>query len=373
MYDRYDTPDPDWLMRYIAGIEDKSGTVQTGLCELLDHTMSILDRSHVDWSSESHWCTRWGLLADQYIRGQDSAYSSPTLSSRSSSRDSFYSAPSEATVPGDSDTAPTGSIDFLNLAILHNLSLYVHHILESSQRNVSSETLDFRLYCSLLFLGFLEYRIQAMSKIVRELLRRGANPNARFKGNTAWRVFLMYLFRVWFSSLRTGLRLTLVQDIAIQPLALATIAFVEHEADVGLICEIWSKGSLWLESGGIDPLFECSADLQASPLSTIELCLRQSPEMPRIRKLCETRGAIRYLRCTTLIFDVNSRTEEDEVLRKKIKTSDQESEDFLGMFESSTGPSGVWDLGALARLAHELSALYNRLNESHPESKLVSY
>lgn len=157
--------------------------------------------------------------------------------------------------------------------------------------------------------------------------------------------------------------------MAIQPLALATIAFVEHGADVGLI---WTNGFFELESGSQNPLFECIFDLQASPLSTLELCMRNAPEMPRIRKLCDTRGAFRYLRCPALSFDVDSQTEEHEVLRKEFKLSEQESEDFLRIFESSTEPSGAWDAGAFARLTGQLLALYNRLNESHPDSSFSS-
>lgn len=364
-----DKPYPDSVLSRIAILEDKFGAAQTGLCELLDRTMSIIDRSHLDWSPESHWCTRWGELADHYLREQDAASSSPTLSSRSSSRDSFYSAPSEPTVPGDSNAAPPGSINFLSFAASHSLSLYVHHVLEFSQPSINSETLDFSLYCSTLLAGFSEYSVQAMPKTVLELLRRGANPNARFKGNTAWREFLKYLVELWTRSLRNGLRSTSFHDMAIQPLALATIAFVEHGADVGLI---WTKRLFQLESRSQNPSFECIFDLQASPSSTIELCMRNAPEMPRIRKLCDTRGAFRYLRCPTLRFDVDSQTEEDEVLRKEFMLSEQESEDFLRIFESSTEPSGAWDAGAFEKLTSQLLALYNRLNESHPDSSSAS-
>lgn len=364
-----DKPDPDSVLSMIAILEDKFGAAQTGLCELLDRTMSIIDRSHLDWSPESHWCTRWGEFADRYLREQDAASSSPTLSSRSSSRDSFYSAPSEPTVPGDSNAAPPGSINFLTFAASHSLSLYVHHVLEFSQPSVSSGTLDFLLYCSTFSPGFAVYSVQAMSKTVLELLRRGANPNARFKGNTAWRGFLKHLVELSNWSLGTSLRITTFRDMAIQPLALATIAFVEHGADVGLI---WTKRLFQLESRSQNPSFECIFDLQASPLSTIELCMRNAPEMPRIRKLCDTRGAFRYLRCPTLRFDVDSQTEEYELLRKEFKLSEQESEDFLRIFESSTEPSGAWDAGAFARLTGQLLALYNRLNESHPDSSSSS-
>lgn len=368
--DPFPTIQPDQVMGDIAVIEDKLGTAQTGLCELLDRTMSIIDRSHLDWSPESHWCTRWGELAYHYFREQDAASSSPTLSSRSSSRDSFYSAPSEPTVPGDSNAAPPGSISFLTFAASHSFSLYVHHVLEFSQPSINSETLDFSLYCSTFLAGFSEYSVQAMSKTVLELLRRGANPNARFKGNTAWREFLKHLVELWTRSLRNGLRSTSFHDMAIQPLALATIAFVEHGADVGLIR---TKRFFWLESGGQTPYFEFIFDLQASPLSTIELCMRHAPEMPRIRKLCDTRGAFRYLRCPALRFDVDSQTEEHEVLRKEFMLSEQESEDFLRIFESSTEPSGAWDAGAFARLTGQLWVLYTRLHESHPDSSSSSF
>lgn len=345
-------------MRQVAVVEDRIGTAQTGLCEHIDRTMSILDRSHLDWSPESHWCTRWGRLAKFYLRVQDAASSSPTLSSRSSSRDSFYSAPSEPTVPGDYNATPTGLFNFLGLAASHNLSLYVHHLLECSQREVSSETLDFLLYCSTFSEDIPELRVQAMSKIVLELLRRGANPNARFMGNTAWNNFLKHFIQLWIWSLRHVMRFPLVGTPAIQHLALATIAFVEHGADVGLV---WSNRNCLLPFGSEPPFSGCWCDLQASPLSTIELCMRHDPEILRIRKLCDDRGAIRYLRCTTLGFDVYRKTEEGGRLSKQFKLSEQESEDFLGIFKSSFEPSGAYVVGATAKVARQISDFYTRL------------
>lgn len=354
----------DQTMRQVAVVEDRIGIAQTELCELIDRSVSILDRSHPDWSSESHWCTRLGQLSRTHRR---EPYSSPTLSSRSSSRDSFHSAPSEPTIPGDYNAAPTESMNFLTFAASHGLYLYVHHILDFSHRSVSSETLDFLLYCSIFSQYHLEYDVQAMSKIVLELLRRGANPNARFMGTTAWESFLKYLIRLWTWSLSKGLRSASVQITAIQPLGLATIALVEHGADVGVV-RSFQDNTMWLEFGPESPLSDCSFNLQASALSTTELCMKHDPEMPRIRKLCDTRGAIRYLRCTNLRFRVNSQTEESEVLWKEFMVSEQESEDFLRIYESSMESNAARDAGASAKFDRQLFDFYNRLNESHSDS-----
>ena len=359
----------DYIMRQVAVVEDRTGTAQTELCELLDRTMLILHRSHPDWSPETHWCMRWGRLADLSLRVQDAASSSPILSSRSSSRDSFYSAPSEPTVPGDYNSAPTQSMNLLNFAASHGLYLYVHHTLDFSHRSVSSETLDFLLYCSIFSTEPIGYRVQAMSETVLELLRRGANPNSKFMGKTAWGEYLAFMTIVWNVFLEETFR-PRIPRIDIRPLALPTIALIEHGADVGVV-RSFQNNTLWPFE--IDPsFFDCSFDLQASPLSTIELCMRHDPEMPRIRKLCDTRGAIRYLKCTNLRFKVNSQTEESGILSKQFKLSKQESEDFLRMCELKIESSGAGDAGALTKLRRQFSDFYARLLERHSDSSTSS-
>ena len=109
--------DVDYVMREVASGEDRTGNAQIKSCDLIDRTMKILDFSRPDWCPSSHWCARWGRLAILQVQEQESSSLSTVSNSRSSSRDSFYSAKDELTTPDHFNTGGLASLKFLSFAV----------------------------------------------------------------------------------------------------------------------------------------------------------------------------------------------------------------------------------------------------------------
>ena len=351
----------DYIMRLEAAAEERTGMPQIRMCDLIDHNMTSLDRSHSEWSPKSHWCTRWGKLARLVVQEQSRSGSRPKSSSRSSSRDSFHSATSEPIVP-DCKAAPTGSINFLSFAASHSLSLYVDHVLNHREESVSPEMLDHLLYCCVpqdLGGSYESFHSQPFLNIVAGLLSRGANPNARFSGKTIWGAYLQFITQSWTNSLKFW------GHHNSEPLGLATIAFIEHGADVGVLWK-FQLGDDWLSNLVGCPFSGFSFHLQASALSLIEPYLRNQPEMPHIRKMCDDRGAVRYCRFTTLEFFHWST--EGKSLVRRFNLSEQESKDFLQILE--TGRARTKD--EIPSLTQQLWALYTRLDKKYSASSSSS-
>ena len=213
--DKFTSPDDiDKIMEAVLGLENSIGKPQVRLCKLMDRIMSYLDRSDPDWSSDSHWCTRWGKLA---VIWEVETATSTTSSSRSSPRDTSFPttspSTSSSTEPGDFSPTQIGSRNFNSFAASHGLSLYVNHVLDQ-EKHIGPEALDDMLYCSTL----------ARRMKPAELLRRGATPNAIFNGKTIWEHLLSRMASMWIWKKYDGCRLD-VSDT--KNLLTATIAFVD--------------------------------------------------------------------------------------------------------------------------------------------------
>ena len=344
----------DWIMKMVADLEDSSRMPQVRICELIDRTMSVLDRRHSRWSSDSHWCTRWGRLAKMQTLGQD------VSSSDSIQEDVKISVLSPTTHLGNSRAAQTDPRTFLGFAASHGLSLYVNHVLDCREETVGSEELDYLLCCSVF--GYRQNKFPLDSEtrplvLVSELLSRGANPNVRLTGKTIWETFLGCMVGTWSMMLKYSFPL---YSRGRETVALAAIAFIKHGADFGTILS--GEIQLNLDILSECPIYECSFDLQASALSIIELILRDKPEMPCISKMCDARGAVRYSRCTTVNFVLKPRTEEGRMLKKRFTLSKQESKDFVETLE-------LWTLNDIdeAILWRHLSEFYSRLVKSRAD------
>ena len=331
----------DGIMLQVAHLEDSSRMPQVRLCELIDHAMLHLDRRHPYWSSDCHWCTRWGQLATMETLGQD-----VTFSARRPTTDLDNS--------GATQTDPRS---FLGFAASHGLSLYVNHVLNCREEKVNSEELDDLLCCFISGYSqepFLPNFATRFLDLVPKLLSRGANPNARLMRETIWEKFLGCMASTWSMMLKDSLSL---DSRCRETLALAATAFIEHGADLGII---WS-GTICLDlTVAGDLLFKgFLCDLQASALFIIELIMRNEPEMPRISKMCNARGAVRYSRCTTIEFELQQRTEEREMLTKRFNLSEQESKDLVEILERWT-PNDKNN----AILSRRSTEFYFRLNKS---------
>ena len=333
--------DIDRIMQYVASLEESSRMPQVSMCELIDRTMSQLDRRYPNWSSDSHWSARWGRLAGMRTR------SSPT------------------TNVDNSGATQTDSRTFLGFAASHGLSLYVIHVLNCREKKVGSEELDDLLCCSIFGASRKAYSTFSRSRalnLVPELLSRGAKPNARFMGETIWGKFQDVIANKGEQNISFA---DLSRSRFSNALALATIAFIEHGADLGTV---WSRTiNISLHPSRVCPFEKCSFDLRASALSIIALILQYEPHMPPMSRICDARSAVRYLRCTNIRFMPNHRTEKGKKLMRQFKLSEQKSKDFMEILK-------LWTpgLGGGETLSHQLSEFYTRLLASRSGASNLS-
>ena len=330
----------DCIMAGVADLEESFRMPQVRLCELIDRTMSNLDRRHPAWSSNSHWCTRWGQLAEM-----------ETLSGPTTNVDNS----------GATEADPR---TFLGFAVSHRLSLYVNHVLACRETKVGPEELDYLLYCAT-FGAF--HRIDSDSFDLRplifvpELLSRGANLNLRLLGETTWEQFLGGLAEAWENKINFVCPISRFSET----LAPATIAFIEHGADLGTI---WSvEIHLGYRATGMYPFGMCDFDLQASPQFLIELIMRDEHEMPRISKMCDARGAVRYSRCTSINFELRYPRKAEERKSREFKLSEQESKDIVEILELRTPDDKDKEI-----FLRQLSNFYNRLDQSRADASSPS-
>lgn len=328
----------DDIMPEIAKVEDRAGRPQTRLCELVDGTMSVSDRLHSRWRPNSHWCMRWGIMAELCDGGQ--AYT--TSSSRSSSTNSFHSATSEFPTFDRANPTPTDSIRFLGFAASHNLVHYVQQMLDCRETSVSLESLDYLLRCSISAYAspsWLPGRPDSSGplKVVRALLRRGANPNAKLFAKTIWREILERTAVLW-----NGFFLTDLSDYKLwhsetwisnsKTLTSSIIAFIEKGADMGAICNFHLKARGDTHNRGpINSWYEF--DMQLSALSTIQLVLGHTPDFPRIQEMCIARGALLYSRCTILGIRISTEELIGSYDMRQYELSKRESEEFVAILE----------------------------------------
>ena len=324
----------DSIMEKVANAENRAGMPQTRLCELVDGTMSISDRLHPGWRPNSHWCMRWGRLARMHDRGQ----ACTPLSSRSSSTESFDSAKSEFPTFDRANAALTRSIRFLGFAASYNLVHFVQQVLDCREKSISPETLDYLLcWC------VRAYRCISWSpgrpdssgpfKVALELLRRGANPNARYFAKTIWREFLERTTadRIEYFNIHVGQNEEWGSDS--KTFTSSIITFIENGADMGAI---WTF-NLVIDPGNVEGAADrwYHLDIQLSALCAIQLVLRHTLEFPRMQEMCIARGALLYSRCTTLGVTSTDSTEKPPgtFYVRQYELSERESEEFVTILE----------------------------------------
>ena len=323
----------DYIMDKVANVEDRAGRPQTRLCELVDGTMSISDRLHSQSRPNSHWCMRWGIVTRLRDRGQ--AYT--TSSSRSSSTNSFHSATSEFPTFDRANPTPTDSIRFLGFAASHNLVHYVQQMLDCRETSVSLKTLDYLLRCSISAYPspwWSRGRPDSSGplKVVRALLRRGANPNAKLFAKTVWRTILEGTAALWNTFFLTDHGHSGIWISNSKILTSSIIAFIENGADMGAIWNFHFKTHQYTHNSG--PLDICyEFDMQLSALSTIQLVLGHTPDFPRIHEMCIARGALLYSRCTILEIRISTEELIEYQDVRQYELSKRESEEFVAILE----------------------------------------
>ena len=365
----------DSIMDEVANVEDRAGRPQTRLCELVDGTMSISDRLHCRWRPNSHWCMRWGFMAEWRDRGQ--AYT--TSSSRSSSTNSFHSATSEFPTFDRANPTPTDSIRFLGFAASHNLVHYVQHMLDRRETSVSIKTLDYLLRCSIsAYLSRLGPGLPddcGPLKVVRALLRRGANPNAKLFPRTIWTEILERTAVLWTTFFLTNwsdhkLRHSETWISNSKTLTSSIMAFIENGADMGAICNFHFKTRRYTHNPGpLDSWYEF--DMQLSALSTIQLVLGHTPDFPRIQEMCIARGALLYSGCTILEIRISTEELIGSYDLRQYELSKRESEEcgaILEQFAALRSNKLGEDLANFQRQLREFSGRLEVIRSNDPNS-----
>ena len=366
---------PGNIMIRIARIEKMTGVANSKLCGLVDLTMSRIDRRHPHWRPDSHWCMRWGKLAEihQCYKGFDAK------SIVSSSIGHFSEMISPADTPCESAEAYhewTGDVikerGFLGSAALYGLSLYVQQELDCRRTSLEPNLADDILYCSVLcYVWRLAISALEGLKLTAEALSRGGNPNTapnrKASSSTIWSRFLL---KMHYELYRTRIMSTLSKAYAH-----AALAFVENGADVNAVRSIRVSavevvqdfvhasenvevhdGSKFLRRKQHRYLFE----LLYSALALIELSLGGEPEIFRIREICHAKGGRSYRRCTRVqVFTGIVGRYEKGLLDEEYQLSEDESTSFLRLyegeeFESRSGRSnrGLIELGHQIRQAN---------------------
>lgn len=361
-----------WIREEVAIAEARTGKAQPRLRELIDRTTYNSDRGR-DRSTELN------------LREQDSL--NTKTSSRPSSRVSCSTMTKPAT-PGNWNSAPIETPDLHAFAALHGLSHfhgsshYVQQMLECREKSCGPEILDYILYCSIFFASYEmgeNCQFTRALKIVPELLRRGADPNADFLTRTIWREYLGRMLGHLAFMLNWRYNAKIHSNVTQRPyhvnwdaIIMPTIAFVEYKADVHKIWNFHFDHTIILSASGIGPISEagtiesaCSFDIQLSALSALHLCLRDKPEYPLIREMCIARGAFSYAKCTVL--EVISK-QESARYKKRYELSEQESRDFLALFEQYVALHGIEVPPVAADLSRQILEFYDRLDEVRPDS-----
>ena len=276
----------DYIMVEATYVEDSTGIAQISLCELIDHTMSIIDRRDPEFHRRSHWRPRSSDLAKLYNQGHTSWR---TSSSRSSSHDSYYSA---------TRAMPVGSPYFLGLAAWYGLSGYVQQVLDREQKGVDPELLNYVLFCSVIADEAAEMQLHVRKRVdlVLQLLNWGADPNAKLLGKTIWVHFLEHLFLVW----KTSIFRPDVPPPDSQTLTTCAIAFIEHSADVISSWPFHFEGSL-----------QHRPIVQLSALSLIKAVMQNKSGFSQILETAINRGAVYHSRWTLLEVEDEGEHEDD--------------------------------------------------------------
>lgn len=333
----------DVIMEKVAFAESRSGTAQTRLCDLVDHSMSVVHNQQKYGSSTLHWSTRWSAHLLREFPILKRLYSKTRADSRPSSRDSFYSALSEPVLyhdlaVADTEHADLPQFDFLGYAALCGLFHYVHQKLGCRGNTLDPETANYLLGYSTLC-SHIGHSTSSQDtgrlRLVADLLKRGANPNAYFLTSTIWEGYLKRMFSTYQLS-RTDYA-TMPDTLRVHLLSAFmdfTAPLIEHGADVNAIM----TDSLHIYGHSPDTEFEprlCEFDVQLSAMSVIESCLKDHAQLPHVQEMCVARGAILHSRCITLQFkwSLLARSTGHKDLFGKYDLSEQESKKFLRWYE----------------------------------------
>ena len=312
-----------WLMSVADADEYTTGNANAELMSLIDNTLTFVDQHYLRGPPRSHWCTRWNsgwnvLPFDSQIFGCD-AVSSSKSASTSSSQGSFYSLDSAPKAILPSATTSQMPFDFLGLATFRGVILYVQEQLASTgkQPHPDPDRATYLLACALKTLNSWAYSGHEYPKafaLVGQLLEKGADPNTMTFGPTPWHQLLQLMFKVKLMT-HLGYPDVLVQ---LRYWAELTLKFLRSNANVHGEVNI-SEGHMYDETLlGRKSGYSIFTKYQTSPLSLIQLCLKDVPGFADLQDLCVAKGGCSYLKCTSFSHAASIR-----------ELSEQHSNEFL--------------------------------------------
>ena len=257
-----------------------TGAAQASLCDDVDRTLATVSNRYQGVFPMSHWSTHWGLIGPKKRHTEVVSWS--RTSSRSSSRDSFYSARGESLLFHDEP------VDFVGLAASWTLTRYVLKKIDSQRRHLNKELVNYLLCCSIRPLYNNEYPLHIIYEspkelcLIAELLSRGGDPNIyveRFS-TTIWGLFLSRT-RGWGA------------HEAQMALAMTAKTFLENGADVHikLIRQVSAIG-VWRgpPAGKYGGSLEMGFRYEASALYVLRSWLEHNLELETLEEIILAKG-----------------------------------------------------------------------------------
>ncbi|KAL2057851.1 hypothetical protein ABVK25_001468 [Lepraria finkii] len=222
--------------------------------------------------------------------------------------------------PGNTDastTIPERAVDFLGFAAQFGLSLYVQEVIESRPERLNS-TATYLLRCAMCYAMCLakssraaHYKYSKYLELIATRIGRGGKPYAPIFSATIWISFLEEMFDMTtFARLTWPGRETPFDSAQTSKTrAIAAKTFLENGAKVHEITyfsvpfpvnPVADTEILDAISGA--KLQSVHIEMQLSTPSTLEKSLEGGPEWANIHRLCNTKGARFYSKCTHLTF-----------------------------------------------------------------------
>lgn len=290
-----------WLMSLASADEFTTGNANAELMKLIDNTLTFVDQHYLRGPPQSHWCTRWNYVwnyagnvspSDSQIFGCD-AITRSNSASTSSSQGSFYSLNSAPKTILPSATTSQIPCDFLGLAAYHGVSIYVQEQLASTGTQPDPDRATYLLACALKGLNVWTNTMYAYPEpfaLIGPLLEKGADPNTMTFGSTLWHHFLESMFTVKLLN-HVGLH-----SVQLRYWAELALNFLRSNANVHgevIISEwdMYDETLLSRESG-----YAIFTNYQMTPLSLIQLCLKDVPGFADLQDLCVAKGSYSYLK-----------------------------------------------------------------------------
>ena len=285
------------IMAAARDLEWENRMANVVLLDKVDRITAIVDQQYERYSPGSHWCTRWGGLAP----------TTPEPSRRSSlsslaSEVSFHTVDSKPELRNDNDPimVPIRPTDFLSFAANYGLYRYVQYIVDSRPHGTQPVAVSNILYCTVSLNSEWEFRkrdyirgriFETALKLIATLLKRGANPNIGAP-TSSWTGFLRIMYKM-----KSRLEDISLWERSSESWAIATRVFLESGANVHETVRFLSE--LELNKERISTILgikspdsrRYSYTLELSPLSILQQCFDQSPELTEMQEFCKARCA----------------------------------------------------------------------------------